>query len=137
MTGAFSFGPRALLGLATLLAPPALADDRPLMLQGLFCNTERQLEGALASFARLGSFAAAAEVANVDEIACTYVDALHYLVEAPVEVAGRPGAAVLPRYRARLVAVIAGDRLRPVSPPVELYFITPEPLAGAPVERRS
>ena len=34
-------------------------------------------------------------------------------------------------YRGSLVAVDVGDARRPVSPPVELYFLTPDPLPGA------
>ena len=138
MRVAFTAGRWFLLGFlaATTSSPAALADDRPLRLQGLFCNTEAQLDAALASFVRLRSFAAAAEIANVDEVACTYVDALHYLIEAPAEIAGG-GGLVLPRYRGRLVGVLAGGRLRPVSPPVEVHFVTPGRLAGAVVEHRS
>ena len=137
MTGAFSPGSRLVLALAALIAPVALADDARLRLQGLFCNTEDQLDGALANFDRVRSFTAAAEIANVDEVVCTYVDALHYLIDAPVEIAGDRGGLLLPRYRGRLVGVFAGDRLRPVSPPVEVHFVTPGRLAGAVVERRS
>jgi hypothetical protein len=129
---------RCLVGLLACLglADQPRADDG-LVLQGLFCNTEAQIDGALALFGRGRSLPVAAEIANVDEVACTYVDALHYLVADPVEIAERPGRFLLPKYRARLVGVIAGDQLRPVSPPAEVYFVTPGPLAETPVERRS
>ena len=77
------------------------------------------------------------ELANVDEVVCTYVDALHYLVATPVKIAEGGNGLLLPRYRGWLVGVVAGERVRPVAPPVEVYFVTPDTPTGAVVERRT
>jgi hypothetical protein len=61
------------------------------------------------------------------------VDLLRYLVADPVAL----GAAGPAKYRATLTAVQAGAALRPVTPPVEVFFITPDPLVAATVERRA
>ena len=139
MTGVLAAGPRFLLATLLALGPTtdALAGDGPLRLQGLFCNAEKELDGALASLGRVRSFPAAAELANVDEVVCTYVDALHYLVATPVKIAEGGNGLLLPRYRGWLVGVVAGERVRPVDPAVEVYFVTPDTPTGAVVERRT
>jgi hypothetical protein len=130
---------RATLALAAVLAltlhGPARAEDRVLRVQGLFCNSEAQIDGAIAHIARGRSPRAAAKLANKDEIACTYIDRLHYQVDHPTIIGDSFGPLV--KYRAMLVGVLAGDELRAVSPPVELFFVTPVRLAGAVLERRT
>ena len=77
----------------------------------------------------------AADRANRDAVVCTYVDRIEYLITRPVAL-GNP---VLPlvKYRGALVGVLVGDALRPVTPEVELYFLTPQQVAGATTERRT
>ncbi len=104
-------------------------------LQGLFCNTEAQIDRARADI--LGGLppVRAADLANRDAVVCTHVDRLHFLIERPValEDDGFP----LVKYRGALVGVLAGEALRPVSPPAEVFFLTPGRVAGAVTERRS
>jgi hypothetical protein len=108
---------------------PRVGDAR--RLQGLFCNTEAQIVGAREAMAQGHHPRTVAERLNRDAVVCTYVDRLHFLI---VE-ARLLGEGPLPTYRGRLVAVDVGDARRPVSPPVELYFLTPEPLQDARVEQ--
>jgi len=117
------------LASALLPSPPARAEGVRL-LQGLFCNTEAQIDGARALIAQGRHPAAAADQLNRDAVVCTYVDRLHYLIVG----ARLLGDALPAKYRGRLVAVDVGDARRPVTPPVELYFLTPERLAAAAVE---
>jgi hypothetical protein len=128
--------PASALALAASLAcgpsAPAHADEPALHLQGLFCNAEAQVEAALANIARGWSPAAAAERLNRDAVVCTYVDRLHFVVADPVIVGAVPQV-----YRGTLVAVVVGARSRPVSPPVEIFFVTPQRVRSATLERRT
>jgi hypothetical protein len=127
------------LALATCLAltlhSAVWAQDRPLRLQGLFCNTEEQIDGALGLMSQGQTPQAAAALANKSDVVCTYVDELRYVVEHPVEIWQNKSAVAAAKYRAILTGVIAGGRLRPISPPVEIFFVTPERLADAAIER--
>jgi hypothetical protein len=117
------------LGVAVACgAAPAAGQE--LRLQGLFCNAEDQLDRALARIGGGLDPRLAAELENRDAVACTWVDRLHYLVRHPVRV----GAV---RYEATLTGVVVGGAVRPVSPPVRVFFATHEPVAAAAVERRT
>jgi hypothetical protein len=107
---------------------PLAADAR--RLQGLFCNTEAQIDRAREEMAKGRHPRSVAERLNRDAVVCTYVDRLHFLIVG----ARLLGEALPPKYRGSLVAVDVGDARRPVSPPVELYFLIPEPLPGARAE---
>lgn len=119
----------ACLALAATTAPA----DEGSRLQGLFCNTEPQIDRALADIAAGVSPARAADLANRDSVVCTHVDRLHYVIAAPVALGDGP----MVKYRGSLTGVVVGEALRPVSPPAELFFITPERLAGVAIERRT
>ena len=41
------------------------------------------------------------------------------------------------KYEASLAGVVVGGAARPVSPPVRVFFATPEPIAAAAIERRT
>jgi hypothetical protein len=123
--------------LALALHSAALAQDRPLKLQGLFCNTEEQLDGALGLMSQGRTPQAAAALTNKSGVVCTYVDELRYVVEHPVEIWKNKSAAAAAKYKAVLTGVIVGGRLRPISPTVEIFFAVPERLAAAAVERPS
>jgi hypothetical protein len=112
----------------------ALADEAH-RLQGLFCNTEAQIDQALAGISAGVTPTRAAELANHDGVVCTHVDRIEYLIVRPAAL-GNP---VLPlvKYRGVLVGVLVGDTLRPVTPEVELYFLTPRQITGAVIERRT
>lgn len=112
----------------------ALADEAQ-RLQGLFCNTEAQIDQALADIDAGVSPRRAAELANSDAVVCTYVDRIEYLIVRPV--AHDDAALPLAKYRGTLVGVLVGDAVRPVTPEVELYFLTPRHVVGAAVERRT
>jgi hypothetical protein len=66
----------------------ALADEA-LRLQGLFCNSEAQIDQALADIAAGLSPRRAADLANRDAVVCTYVDRIEYLI-APPSPSGTP-----------------------------------------------
>ena len=119
----------AALGIAAA-SGGASAAAQELRLQGLFCNAEDQLDRALARMGRGLDPHLAAEIENRDSVACTYVDRLHYLVRHPVRV----GTA---KDEASLTGVVVGGAARPVSPPVRVFFATPEPIAAAAIERRT
>ena len=121
--------------LALTLHCPALAQDRPLGLQGLFCNTEEQIDGALGLMSQGQTPQAAAALANKSAVVCTYVDALRYVVEHPVEIWQNKSSVAAAKYKAALTGVIVGGRLRPIAPPVEIFFAVPERIAEAAVER--
>jgi hypothetical protein len=120
----------ALVGLAA-------AGERTYRLRGLFCNTERQVDEALDYMSRRVSPRIAAELANDGEIVCTYVDLLHFVVEQPLIIGEIPGALPLVKYEAKLVGVVVGASVRPVSPPAIVFFATTERLRGSVVERRA
>jgi hypothetical protein len=121
--------------LALTLHSAALAQDQPLRLQGLFCNTEEQIDGALGFMSQGQTPRAAAALSNKDDVVCTYVDELRYVVEHPVEIWQNRSAVAAAKYKAALTGVIVDGRLRPISPPVEIFFAVPERLADAAIER--
>ena len=121
--------------LVLTLHSPAGAQEGPLGLQGLFCNTEEQIDTALGFMSRGQTPRAAAELTNKGDVVCTYVDALRYVVEHPVEIWQNKSSVAAAKYKAALTGVIAGGRLRPISPPVEIFFAVPERIAEAAVER--
>ena len=128
-----------LLAVALALALPGFAGagEQTYRLRGLFCNTEDQIDEALGYMSRNVAPRAAAELTNDDEIVCTYVDLLHYIVEQPVVIGEIPGALPLVKYEAQLVGVVVGGNIRPVSPPARVFFVIHERLAGAVAERRA
>jgi hypothetical protein len=130
---------RRYLSVATVAAAlaaggSALASEAQ-RLQGLFCNTEAQIDQALGDIAAGVSPRRAADRANRDAVVCTHVDRIEYLIARPAAL-GDP-ALPLVKYRGALVGVLVGDVLRPVTPEVELYFLTPQEVAGAATERRT
>jgi hypothetical protein len=133
---------RAVLLLAAALnaAFPSSAsagEKEKYWLRGLFCNTEEQIDEAFGYMSRNVPPRAAAELTNDDEIACTYVDLLHYIIEQPQVIGEIPAEFPLVKYEGKLVGVVVGGRVRPVSPPAPVFFIARERLPGAVVERRA
>ena len=74
---------------------------------------------------------------NRGEVVCTFVDMLHYVVDRPVVIQEIRGSFPLFKYEGTLVAVIVGNAVRPVAPPVRIFFAIPERLDHAPVEGRA
>jgi hypothetical protein len=105
--------------------------------QGLFCNSEGQIDAALSSLGAGLDPLAAVDLLNSEQVVCTYVDQLEYEIEDPVNIGTSRSLVPLVKYRGQLTGVIVGDALRPVSPPVEVHFVTPEPPARAVSERRT
>ena len=106
-------------------------------LQGLFCNAAEQIDEALTHMGRGLSPRAAAELVNRDATVCTFVDLLHYAVDRPVVIKEIQGTFPLFKYEGTLVAVIVGGEVRPVTPPVHIYFAIPERLRDAILEGRA
>ena len=106
-------------------------------LQGLFCNAAEQIDDALSHMRGGLSPQAVVQLINDDEVICTFVDALRYVVDRPVIIQEIRGSLPLFKYEATLVGVIVGGVVRPVTPPVHIFFAIPERLDNAPLERRA
>lgn len=113
------------------------AGDRTHRLQGLFCNTEAQIDETLARMHRGLPPRVAVELTNDDAVVCTFVDLLHYVVDRPVVIKELRGAFPLFKYQGQLVGVVVGGVVRPVTPAVPVFFVTPERLADARLEGRA
>jgi hypothetical protein len=127
----------AALTAAFLSSASAGEKEKTYWLRGLFCNTEEQIDEALGYMSRNVPPRAAAELTNDDEIVCTYVDLLNYIIERPQVIGEIPAELPLVKYQGKLVGVVVGGRVRSVSPPAPVFFIARERLPGAVVERRA
>lgn len=101
------------------------------VLHGLFCNTEAQIDESLAHLSLNLAPQAAVELTNTKEIACVLADKVQYMVIRPFIIGGINRGIPLTKYQATLVGVLVGENIRPVEPPVPIYFVTPERLEGA------
>ena len=126
-----------LLGFVTFAPGEGLAEDRTHSLQGLFCNAADQIDEALTYMRRGLSPRSAVEFTNHDAVVCTFVDLLHYVVERPVVIKEIRGSFPMFKYEGTLVAVAVGSAVRPVTPPVHIFFAIPEKLDDAPLEGRA
>jgi hypothetical protein len=106
-------------------------------LQGLFCNAAEQIDDALSHMRGGLSPQAAVRLINGDEVVCTFVDSLRYVIDRPVIIQEVRGSFPLFKYEGTLVSVIVGDVVRPVTPPVQIFFAIPERLDDAPLEGRT
>jgi hypothetical protein len=123
--------------LALTTVSPTEAKHRNIPLQGLFCNTQAQIDQTLAHIDRGLSLKTAAELSNEREVVCNYVDFVYYVVSHPIEVGAHYGRLSVIKYEAALTGVIVGGLLRPVSPTMRIYFITPEPLDELSLDKRA
>ena len=114
-----------------------LAEGPTHALQGLFCNAAEQIDDALSHMRGGLSPQAAVRLINGDEVVCTFVDSLRYVIDRPVIIQEIRGTFPLFKYEGTLVSVIVGDVVRPVTPPVPIFFAIPERLDDAPLERRA
>lgn len=105
-------------------------------LQGLFCNAAEQIDETVAHMRQGLPPRAAVELVNRETVVCTFVDLLRYVVDRPVVIREIPGSFPLFKYEGTLIAVVVGGAVRPVTPPVRIFFAIPERLAGAPFEGR-
>lgn len=118
-------------------ADEGLAKSPTRALQGLFCNASEQIDDTFSHMRRGLSPRDAVSFVNSDDVVCTFVDALHYVVDRPVVIHEIRGSLPMFKYEGRLVAVIVGNAVRPVVPPVRIYFAIPERLDLAPIEGRA
>lgn len=131
----------AILALAAYFAwstgSPTEGKEPNPSLQGLFCNTQEQIDETLKHVDLGLSPRAAAELLNKSEIVCTYVDRLYYVVKHPIKVGAHRGRLSVFKYEAILTGVIVGDNFRAVFPEVRIFFITPEPLVEISLGQRT
>jgi hypothetical protein len=114
-----------------------LAEAPTHALQGLFCNAAEQIDDALSHMRGGRSPQAAVGLINGDEVVCTFVDSLRYVIDRPVIIQEIRGAFPVFKYEGTLVSVIVGGVVRPVTPPVQIFFAIPERLDEAPLEGRA
>ena len=100
------------------------------VLHGLFCNTEAQIDESLAHLSLNLTPQAAVEMTNTKMIACVFADKVQYMVIHPFIIGGKNRGLSLMKYQATLVGVLVGGNIRPVEPPVQVFFVTTEPLTG-------
>jgi hypothetical protein len=103
----------------------------------LFCNSAELIDETVAHMRTGLSPHVAVELVNREAVVCTFVDLLRYIVDRPVLIKGIPGTVPLFKYEGRLVAVVVGSAVRPVTPPVHIFFAIPERLGDAPLEGRA
>jgi hypothetical protein len=99
------------------------------VLRGLFCNSEAQIEETLDHMRMNLAPHAAVGLTNRNGVVCVYADRLQYVVTRAFvvrEAMDRSGPLI--EYEATLVGVLVGERLRPVEPPVQVFFIHPDRL---------
>jgi hypothetical protein len=121
--------PLAVLAVLFQFTGASAEDAR--VIRGLFCNTQAQVEETLGHVERNLTLATAVGLTNKDEVACVNATQVRYMVRGAVVVgkASRPGTP-LNLYKATLVGVLIGGNPRPISPPLPIYFVTPEPMPG-------
>jgi hypothetical protein len=121
------------VGIALTLAGSAEAGDSHI-LQGLFCNTEAQVD---ATFAHLGpnlTLQTAIALTNERQVVCVYADRIGYMIRDPLIIGALgSGVGAVLKYEGTLVGILVGDNPRPVEPPMKIFFVQPDMLPGAVV----
>jgi hypothetical protein len=131
---------RAVVALTALAFAPAghvLANDRTHRLQGVFCNTEEQVDATLDHMRQALTPRMAVALTNADAVVCNFVDLLHYVVDRPVLIKEIRGRITFFKYEGTLTGVVVGGAVRPLTPPVRVFFVIPDRLADAPLESRA
>ena len=122
------------LFLAALIAAAsgayAQAEQRH-VLHGLFCNTEAQIDETLAHLSLNLAPQAVVELMNQEKVACVLADEVQYMIIRPFVIGAKIRSSSLLKYRATLVGVLVGENIRPVEPPVQIFFVTTKRLTGA------
>ena len=113
----------------------AFADDQVSRIQGLFCNSEAQLDETLTHIGRNVAPRLAVELTNEHGVVCTYADKIELVINRPIDIGRARGSTQLVKFKAMLVAVLVGNNLRVVTPPVEIFLVTPTRPVSAAVER--
>ncbi|MDO8353005.1 MAG: hypothetical protein Q7T14_06045, partial [Aestuariivirga sp.] len=63
--------------------------------------------------------------------ACVLADRIQYMVVHPVIIGEKNRSSSLLKYHATLIGVLVGGNVRPVEPPVQIFFVTTERLTGS------
>lgn len=127
-----------MLFASILFQSQAFAKGHEFKLQGVFCNTEVQIDKAAAYMAMRLAPRTAVELVNRGDVVCNYVDLIHYLVESPLMVGAVGGSSVrIFKYQVTLKAVSVGGVVRDVTPPAQIFFVTPRAITGVPVAGRA
>jgi hypothetical protein len=113
----------------------AFADDQVSRIQGLFCNSEAQLDETLTHIGRNVPPWVAVALTNEQGVVCTYADKIDLVIDRPIDIGRVHGSTRLVKFKAMLVAVLVGTNLRVVTPPAEIFFVTPKQPTGARIER--
>jgi hypothetical protein len=116
-----------LAALVAVACGPSAQANQGHVLHGMFCNTEAQIDEILAHMSRNLAPQAVVELMNEDRVTCVLADRIQYMVIHPVIIGGKN----LLKYPATLIGVLVGENVRPVEPPVQIYFVTTERLPGA------
>lgn len=101
------------------------------VLHGLFCNTESQIDESLAHMSLNLAPQAVVELMNEEKVACVLADKVQYMIIRPFIIGEINRGISLIKYRATLIGVLVGENIRPVEPPVQIFFITTKRLTGA------
>ena len=115
----------------------SIAGQATHQLTGLFCNTEAQIDETIAHLKRKLAPRDAVALVNSDAIVCNYVDQVEYVVISPVDIGRVRSFIPLVKYRATLIGAIVGKRFRELEPPVTIFFVAPNWLISASVERET
>ena len=124
-------------GLSHPATPEIRESGAGVAVQGLFCNAAEQIDETVTHMRKGLSPRAAVEIVNREAVVCTFVDLLRYVVHRPVVIKEMPGSFPLFKYEGMLVGVVVGGAVRPVTPPVHIFFAIPERLVDAPLEGRA
>jgi len=119
------------LVLASLALVSSAQAEATYVTRGLFCNTEAQLDKVLAHLRAGVSPVLAVELGNERSVECVFADLVRYVVTRPVIIGEVFLQRPLLKYKATLVGVVVGGNLRPVEPPVQMFFVLREQLAEA------
>jgi hypothetical protein len=124
------------LFLAAMIAAASDAHaqaERRHVLHGLFCNTEAQIDQSLTHLSLNLAPQSVVKLMNEEKVACVLADKVQYMVIRPIIISEKNRSSSLLKYRAILIGVLVGRNIRPVEPPVQIFFVTPERLKGASI----
>jgi hypothetical protein len=112
------------------LAVPSQAGSLHI-LNGIFCKAEENVDSSL-SYMRQGvSPRMASELANEGAVSCVFADKIRYVITRPMKLGNASNGYDLFKYEGTAIGVAVGKEIRPIEPPLQVYFLTPERLEGA------
>ena len=120
----------ACAAIALALSGAAAEADEAIPLRGLFCQSEAQIHDASDKLRAGLPAAMVAESMNREGVNCVHADRIDYVVEKPY-IIDEDSRGSLFTYEATLTAIRVGDNLRPIEPPLPIYFVRPDRIAGA------